>query len=272
MAFKVPNFRNAFMGYNKVDVTDFLTRTESEMEIAESRQAAADKTIASMRTEIQGLTRRLETLTEDNCQLESANAQLRRDAFDDTKVDRDVHEKVLSENQTLKDKIEALENGSAELPELEAENARLRQQLAELQEKFDATQSLRQECENLRKEIAAAEEQRKTIQDALISAQRMSQIVLSEAREEADRVTAEAREEADRVTTEAQQTADQTLTEARQRNEALQASYDRMLMDTGKMKSELIELYRRHLALLSEIPGAGEVPVLEEEALEVVEE
>ena len=261
MAFKVPNFRSAVMGFNKMDVTDFLTRMDSEMEIAESRQEAADKTITSMRAEIQNLTRRMETLTEDNCQLESANAQLRKNAYDDTKVDRDVHEKVLSENQALKEQVAVLEKGSGEVPKLEAENARLRQQLAELTEKCEAAAGLRQECERLRRELAGADEQRKSIQDALISAQRMSQIVLGEAREEADRITSEAR-----------QTADQTIEEAQQRNEALQASYDRMLVDTSKMKSELIELYRRHLALLAEIPGAGDVPVLEEETLETVEE
>ena len=41
-------------------------------------------------------------------------------------------------------------------------------------------------------------------------------------------------------------------------------------MDTSKMKSELIDLYRRHLSLLAEIPGAGDVPALEAEILETV--
>ena len=70
----------------------------------------------------------------------------------------------------------------------------------------------------------------------------------------------------------AEEDAQELITRAQQRNDDLQESYDRMLLDTGKMKSELIELYRRHLALLAEIPGSAEVPALEEDILETVAE
>lgn len=246
MATKLPNFRGSLMGFHKGDVMDYLTRMETEMEMYVDRLAAADKTMAAMKSDMQTLNRRLEALTEENCRLETGNAQLRKEAceYDNSRVGGDVHQRVLDENRELKDRLEQLE-----------------QQIAELTGQLADSEALREACEALRAEVSTAQKERKSVQDALISAQRMGQIVIDEARQEAERITAEAR-----------QAAGKTLSEARQRNDALQASYDRMLMDTGKMKSELIELYRRHLALLAEIPGRGEVPVLEEEVLETVGE
>lgn len=258
-----PNFHTSFMGFQKAEVLDCLNRMAAEIDTYVSRQEAADKTIASMKAEIQNLTQRMETLTEENYNLESANAQLRKENFDydAAKVPRDIHEKVLAENQALKEKLEAQQSAGEEARSLARENAQLREQLEEIRKQYEETSDLRQECDRLRGEIEAAEDQRRAVQDALISAQRMGQIVLREAREEADRVTTQARQDAD-----------QTIDDARRRVDALQGTYDRMLMDTSKMKRELIDLYRRHLALLAEIPGGGEVPVLEEAGLETVGE
>ena len=295
MAFQIPHFRNAVMGFNKAEVTDFLTRMDSEIEIYESRQAAADKTIGSMKNEIQSLTRRLEMLTEDNCRLETANTQLRQQVYeyDDTKVSAEDHQKVMDENRELKERLAQLEEDATgddqaeEIQCLTRENQELEQKADALTRELEAlrqeNQTLRQECESLRANRNTSEEDLKSIQDALVSAQRMSQIVIGEAREEAQRLTSQAQQEAETLTTQARQEAEaltsqahqeatETLEDARQRNAALQASYDRMLMDTGKMKSELSELYRRHLALLAEIPGQGDVPVLEAEVLETVGE
>lgn len=278
MDFKVPSFRSAIMGFNKMEVTDFLSRMDSEMEIYESRQAAADKTIASMKSEIQNLTRRMEILTDENCRLEASNAQLRQTAYDhdDTKVAADVYQKALDEIQELKAKLSGLEENAEAEPEarqrLTSENEELKQKVAQLTEELKSTETLRKECDALRADANATEKERKAIQDALISAQRMGEIVIGEARDEAERVTTQARQEAEALTSQAQQSASQTLAEAQERNAALQASYDRMLIDTSKMKSELIDLYRRHLALLAEIPGKGDVPALEEEVLETVGE
>lgn len=266
MEFKIPSFRTALMGFNKMEVTDFLSRMGSEMEIYESRQIAADKTISSMKSELQNLTRRMEILTDENYRLETNNAQLRQTAYecDDTKVAVEVYQKALDEIQELKEKLAGLEQKTEEeskAQQLALENEELKQKLKQLTEELKGTQPLQEECNALRADLMATEEERKAIQDALISAQRMGKIVIDEAREEAERVTMQARQEAEVM-----------LTEAQQRNDALQESYDRMLMDTSKMKSELIDLYRRHLALLAEIPGNGEVPALEEEVLETVGE
>ena len=107
-----PTFHTALMGYQKAEVLDCLNRMASEIDTYASRQEAADKTIASMKAEIQNLTQRMENLTEENYNLESANAQLRKESFDfdAAKVARDVHEKVLAENQALKEKLEARED------------------------------------------------------------------------------------------------------------------------------------------------------------------
>ena len=278
MDFMAPNFRSSIMGFNKMEVIDFMSRMESEMELYERRQTSADKTIASMKGEIQDLTRRMEILTDENRRLETSNAQLRQTASDgdDTKVAADVYQKALDEITELKAKLSGLEQKANAEPEdqqqLTLENEALKQKVEQLTEELKSIAPLREEYDALRADANATEKERKEIQDALISAQRMSKIVIGEAREEAERVTAQARQEAEALALQAQQAASQTLAEAQQRNDALQASYDRMLMDTSKMKSELIDLYRRHLALLAEIPGTGEVPMLEEEALETVGE
>lgn len=323
MAAKTPNFRSAIMGFNKMDVTDYLARSESEMEILHGRQVAADKTIESMKGEIHNLTRRLEILTDENCQLESANAQLRQTAFayNDSKVELDVHEKALAEIRELKEKLAQAEKRAASEAEvreklirdaaaeeenrkqleqkavaeaearvilekkaaaeaeareilekkvaaeaearekLTAEIAVLNSNAADNTQKMESVEGLQKECESLRATVAALEKERKSVQDALISAQRMCEIVLQEAREKADSLVSKAEEDAQEL-----------ITRAQQRNDDLQESYDRMLLDTGKMKSELIELYRRHLALLAEIPGSAEVPALEEDILETVAE
>ena len=195
MTIEIPEFHSALLGFSKTEVLDFLAELETEKENGESRQAAADQTIATLR----------------------------------------------QENETLKKQLEAL---SVENDRLCADNQELRKKSGELRDR-----------------LTSMEEQGESIQNALISAQRMSRIVLTEAQEEADRVTIQAKN-----------TATKTLEEAKKRNDTLQASYDRMLLDTGKMKAELIDLYRRHLALLAEIPGQAQVPVLEEEVLETVGE
>lgn len=273
MAMKTPNFRSSFMGFRKGDVADFLARTESEMEFYESRQAAADKSIAFMKGEIQNLTKRLEELTEENCQLETNNAQLRQTAFDydNAQISADEHQKVLEENRALRAKLAELEQKAEENPEgetvrqLTLENEELRQTVSdlngELQTAKASYQTLQEERDELKANVYASEKNLQCIQDALVSAQQTRSIILSEAKNEAERVTGEA-----------QKCADQIWEEAQQRNAALQQSYDRMLLDTSKMKSELIELYRRHLALLAEIPGKGDVPVLEVDALEISDE
>ena len=192
---ETPDFHSALLGFSKAEVLDFLAELETEKENGESRQAAADQTIATLRQENEALKKQLEEQSSENSRLATEN------------------------------------------------------------------QALRQESGELRDRLTGVEAQGESIQEALVSAQRMSRIVLTEAQEEADRVTIQAKN-----------TATKTLEEAKKRNDALQASYDRMLLDTGKMKSELIDLYRRHLALLAEIPGQGQVPVLEEEVLETVGE
>lgn len=281
MALGIPKFRSSLMGFNKADVADYLARMESELETYVNRLSSVDKTMQTMKSDMQNLNQRLTTLTEENYQLEITNTQLRQAAyeFDEQKVSRDIHQKVLDENEALKEQIASLREEAVvpaqqqeEASRLRQENARLREQLAAVQEQYDATANLRQECESLRGQVAEAENQGKIVQEALISAQRMGRIVLSEAKEEADRLTTEARQAAEQTVNLAQKSASKTLEDARQRNEALQASYDRMLMDTSKMKAELIDLYRRHLALLAEIPGPGNIPVLEEAVLEAESE
>lgn len=236
-----------------MDVTDFLSQMESEMEIHESQQAAAAKTIESMKKEIQALTKRVEILTDEKYQLEASNAQLRQNAFDYQAPDNDTDiSQLQEENQKLRDKLAVMEESSSDSQSLTEENQALKQQLKELTEKYDATSSLRQECESLREEIRSTEDQRKAIQEALISAQRMSDIVISEAKAEAKRLLDDA-----------EQSASKMIADAEQRNSTLRASHDRMLADNAKLNAQLTALYRRHLSMLSDLSTGSDDPASE---------
>lgn len=258
---QIANFRSAIVGYNKTDVAELLADLEAQRESAEARQTAADRTIASMREELDGLAGKVETLTAENTRLEADNAAMhsRLSGYAETNVTPEEYRILSEETRHLREQLEEAEPLKGRVESLLKENARLKEDYLALQRKYDATADLRQRCEKLQARITEQEAQRDTIQDAIVSAQRMGKIVVNEAQQEADRLT-----------TQAQQTAARTLEESQKRNDALQASYDRMLMDTSKMKSELIDLYRRHLSLLAEIPGAGDVPALEAEILETV--
>ena len=317
MDFKIPNFHGAFMGYNKEEVTDFLNRMNSELEIYDSRQTAAEKTIASLKSEIQTITNRASELAEENCQLETTLSKMRQDKFDynnekgltmeqqeklrteigaltQKNAELEAHQEELTqklanleqaagekqrleqENEALRKTLETLEdtvqNHAQEKKCLQQENEQLRTQLEKLTQELSQGEGLRTECADLRETVNLWQQERDAVRDALISAQRMGEMVLAEARTNARQLEADAKQSAEQTMEQARQSAAQTLEEARVRNEALQASYDRMLMDTSKMKSELIDLYRRHLALLAEIPGQAEVPALEAVVLEAVGE
>ena len=258
---QIANFRTAIMGYHKTDVAELLADLESQRENAEARQEAADKTIASLRQELEKSAKDAEALTQENARLKTENEALQKrvSGYEQTNVTLEEFQVMTEENRRYEGQLEELDVLRKRVENLAQQNGKLKEDYVALRQKYEDTASLRQECDKLRVQLAEREEQSQAIQDALVSAQRMGKIVVSEAQQEADRLT-----------TQAKQTATQTLEESRKRNAALQASYDRMLMDTSKMKTELIDLYRRHLALLSEIPGKGDVPALEEEILETL--
>lgn len=260
---QMPNFHSSLFGYSREEVAAYLSDLDARRAKAEGRQEAADKTISSLREDVKEKNRLLEQAADEKDRLEAQIAELKQQLTENVQaeISPEEHRRVLEENRSLRQQLEEKERREADFADREKEKASLKAELEELKQKYEATAQLRQECDKLRKQMEELEAQRQTVQDALISAQRMGKIVVNEAQQEAERITCQARE-----------AADQTLEESRQRNEELQASYDRMLLDTSKMKSELIALYRRHLALLAQIPGEGTVPVLEEENLVTVKD
>lgn len=211
-----PQFRGAFMGYNKTDVDDYVARAESEIEIQESRQGRWEHQVAELNAEIDRLKNRI--------------------AYEDT-VKQELQEKNLQYNRMISD----LEN---QLQTVKEEKERLQQELVELKERADNSGA-----------------NPKTIQDAILSAQRMSEMVIAEANQKAEEIRQMAeldrleQEKAGRLAVEeAKMEALHVTEEAEQRCETLRRDYDRILLDVTGLKSGLMGIYRKHMELLAALP------------------
>lgn len=221
-----PQFRGAFMGYNKAEVDDYVARAESELEINESRQAKWEQQISELNAEINRLNNILDAERGEK---------------------KPLLDKVARLNRTIEDM-------DSQIQRLNSEKAKVQQEFRELQEKVDS------EGINPR-----------TIQDAILNAQRMGEIVISEANEKAEEIMRQAeaerreQEEAGRqAIEEAKEEASRVIGEAERKCNNLQQDYDRILMDVTGFKAEMLKMYRRHMELLAALPEK-EIPELEGE-------
>lgn len=212
----VPVFRGAIMGYNKTEVDDYVARTESELDIQDSRMKKWESQNAELNKKIQDLSKMIDT----------ENAE---------------KEEILERNKKLGKKIADLED---RLKEANLENKKLRKEFAEFQESMN---------------VAGVNP--KMIQDAILNAQRMSEIVITEANEKAEEImmraqdTRHAQEEAGRKAVEEAKEEALRVTElAAKKCENLQKDYDRILMDVTGFKAEIMRMYRKHMALLAALP------------------
>lgn len=215
-----PQFRGAFMGYNKADVDSYVARTEAELKNREGQKEEWEQQAAGLNAEIERLKQELDA--------KQAKQQ-----------------EGLEKNELLSKTIEDM-----------------KRQEAEAEKKYE---KLEAEYRDFQERIEAEGANPKTIQDAILNAQRMSEIVIVEAqqkaleiREKAKKERRQQEEEGRQVLEDARREAARVQEEAERKCEDLQRDYDRILLDVTGFKAEMMSMYRRHMALLAALPEKKE--------------
>lgn len=171
---------------------------------------------------------------------------------------------IRSETDEQKQHQKKLEDEIRELKkEIEDQQKRLEQSEKEYED-------LKKEYEEYRNRMEAEGTDPKIIQDAILNAQRMSEIVLVEAQQKAFDIREKAREdkrqqeeEGKKLVEDAKTEALRVTTEAELRRDNLQHEYDKILMDVTGFKAELMKMYRKHMELLAALPQKEIVEVKE---------
>ena len=161
-------------------------------------------------------------------------------------------------------KIE-LEEQEKQQKKLEEELQEQRSEIEDQQKRLDGAEKkyedLKREYEEHRNRMEAEGADPKTIQDAILNAQRMSEIVIVEAQQKAMDIREKARqdkkqqeEEGKKMVEDAKAEALRVTSEAELRCDSLQHEYDRILMDVTGFKAEIMKMYRKHMELLAALP------------------
>ena len=161
-------------------------------------------------------------------------------------------------------KIE-LEEQEKQQKKLEEELQEQRSEIEDQQKRLDGAEKkyedLKREYEEYRNRMEAEGADPKTIQDAILNAQRMSEIVIVEAQQKAFDIREKARkdkkqqeEEGKKMVEDAKAEALRVTSEAELRCDSLQHEYDRILMDVTGFKAEIMKMYRKHMELLAALP------------------
>ena len=161
-------------------------------------------------------------------------------------------------------KIE-LEDQEKQQRKLEEEIQEQRTEIEDQQKRLDEAEKkyeyLKREYEEYRNRMEAEGADPKTIQDAILNAQRMSEIVIVEAQQKAFDIREKARkdkkqqeEEGKTMVEDAKAEALRVTSEAELRCDSLQHEYDRILMDVTGFKAEIMKMYRKHMELLAALP------------------
>ena len=161
-------------------------------------------------------------------------------------------------------KIE-LEEQEKQQKKLEEELQEQRSEIEDQQKRLDGAEKkyedLKREYEEYRNRMEAEGADPKTIQDAILNAQRMSEIVIVEAQQKAMDIREKARqdkkqqeEEGQKMEEDAKAEALRVTSEAELRCDSLQHEYDRILMDVTGFKAEIMKMYRKHMELLAALP------------------
>lgn len=174
-------------------------------------------------------------------------------------------ERIGEQKEEIRKLNETLEEERREKTELEEKQSALQKELEALQEKLreeeEKNEVLRNEYEDYRSRIEAEGVDPKIIQDAILNAQRMSDIVIVEAQQKAMDIREKARKEKRQSEEESRQLMEEARTEAERVTEEaerkcvnLQKEYDRILLDVTGFKAELMKMYRKHMELLAALP------------------
>lgn len=161
-------------------------------------------------------------------------------------------------------KIE-LEEQEKQQKKLEEELQEQRSEIEDQQKRLDGAEKkyedLKREYEEYRNRMEAEGADPKTIQDAILNAQRMSEIVIVEAQQKAMDIREKARqdkkqqeEEGKKMVEDAKAEALRVTSEAELRCDSLQHEYDRILMGVTGFKAEIMKMYRKHMELLAALP------------------
>ena len=161
-------------------------------------------------------------------------------------------------------KIE-LEEQEKQQKKLEEELQEQRSEIEDQQKRLDGAEKkyedLKREYEEYRNRMEAEGADPKTIQDAILNAQRMSEIVIVEAQQKAMDIREKARqdkkqqeEEGKKLVEDAKAEALRVTSEAELRCDSLQHEYDRILLDVTGFKAEIMKMYRKHMELLAALP------------------
>ena len=145
--------------------------------------------------------------------------------------------------------------------ELQEQKTEIEDQQKKLDEAEKKYEDLKREYEEYRNRMEAEGADPKTIQDAILNAQRMSEIVIVEAQQKAMDIREKARqdrkqkeEEGKKMVEDAKAEALRVTSEAELRCDSLQHEYDRILMDVTGFKAEIMKMYRKHMELLAALP------------------
>lgn len=227
MSYTRPQLHGSFMGYNKSEVNDYMTKLEASVDELEAAKKERDEKVGVSELEIIRLNNVIAEKEDEKKALEGERKEEQK-AFED-------------EKKELERKIAALEVKNSEL---EGVIERMKKEYQELQKSFDES-SLNP----------------KLIQEAILNAQDCGKQIVEKANKEADtiRVMAEMdknakEDEGRRLIAKANIEADHVVAEAEKKCEKLQIDYNQMLMDASEFKAELMTLYRRHMELLTAFP------------------
>ena len=145
--------------------------------------------------------------------------------------------------------------------ELQEQKTEIEDQQKRLDENEKKYEDLKREYEEYRNRMEAEGADPKTIQDAILNAQRMSEIVIVEAQQKAMDIREKARqdkkqqeEEGKKLVEDAKAEALRVTSEAELRCDSLQHEYDRILLDVTGFKAEIMKMYRKHMELLAALP------------------
>lgn len=140
----------------------------------------------------------------------------------------------------------------------------------ELSQSLRKLEAIEQEYDDYRKKMEADGIDPKIIQDAILNAQRMSDIVIVEAQQKAQDIQKQAEDDKEQKQAEGQQIVEEARNQAKQVTDAaelrcdkLQKEYDRILLDVTGFKAELMKMYRKHMEILAELPQKDIVEIQE---------
>lgn len=289
-------FGNSLMGYNKKAVDEYIAVLESEIEIVNKQMEKREKEIKELRASVDKMQNQTdanrsesENLLDDNKALRARIEELEGQLWEQRDEMTRSSEMMRKAEQANAEHAEFAERAEREREELlervrraERKNAALleRAEHAEQEREEMAERAKRERAEQERKAKEAKEsmDDPQTIRDAILSAQRMSNIIVSEAKEKAETIRREVEDERAKVQLDIQHQLDAANTETDQMIAAaerkcsdLQLHYDKILLDVSGFKSEMIDLYRKHLELLYKLPDNGKIALPEVDPVPVTD-